>query len=75
MNDPEPTTHVGDVVNESDGTPETNPPSKANSTIVLAQPATNPPPVFASNPTVMLVDVENPHSKKDDENPTDAPTA
>ena len=72
MDDPKPTTPVGDVVNESDGTPETNPPSKADSAIVLAQPATNPPPVFASNPTVMLVDVENPHSTKDDGNPTDA---
>ena len=72
MDDPEPTTPVGDAVDESDSTPETNPPPKADGAVVLAQPATNPPPVSASNPTVVLVDVENPHSKKDDGNPTDA---
>ena len=37
-------------------------------------PETNPPPVSTSNPTVVLVDVENPHSKKDNKNPTDTPT-
>ena len=58
MDDPEPTTPIDDVVDESDGTPETN-----------------PPPVSASNPTVLLVDVENPHSKKDDRNPINAPAA
>ena len=72
MDDPEPTTPVGDAVDESDSTPETNPPPKADGAVVLAQPATNPPPVFASNPIVVLVDVENSHSKKDDGNPTDA---
>ena len=75
MDDFEPTTPVSDVVDESDDAPETNPPSKADGAIVLAQPAANPPPVSASNPTVLLVDVENPHSKKDDRNPINAPAA
>ena len=75
MDDSEPTTPIDDAVDESDGTLETNPPSKADDTVVLAQPAANPPPVSASNPTVMLVDVENPHSKKDDRNPINAPAA
>ena len=75
MDDLKLTTPVGDVVDESDGAPETNPPSKADGVIVLAQLAANPPPVSTSNPTVVLVDVENPHSKKDNGNPTDTPTA
>ena len=58
MDDPEPTTLVGDVVDESDGTPKTNPPSKADDVVVLAQLAANPPPVSASNPTIVLVDVK-----------------
>ena len=73
IDDPQLTTPVGDVVEESDGTPETNPHPKANGVVVLAQPAANPSPVSTSNPTVVLVDVENPHSKKNDGNPTDAP--
>ena len=72
MDDPEPTTPVGDAVDESDSTPKTNPPPKADGAVALAQPATNPPPVSASNPIVVLVDVENSHSKKDDRNPIDA---
>ena len=72
MDDSESTTPIDDVVDESDGALETNPPSKADDTVVLAQPAANPPPVSASNPTVVLVDVENPHSKKDDRNPINA---
>ena len=75
MDDSEPTTPIDDAVDESDGTLETNPPSKADDTVVLAQAAANPPPVSASNPTVLLVDVENPHSKKDDRNPINAPAA
>ena len=75
MDDPEPTSPAGDVVDESDGTLETTPPSKADGAVVLAQPAINTPPVSTSNPTVVLVDVEKPHSKKDDGNPTDAPAA
>ena len=75
MDDSESTTPIDDVVDESDGALETNPPSKADDTVVLAQPAANPPPISASNPTVVLVDVENPHSKKDDRNPINAPAA
>ena len=75
MDDLEPTTPVDDVVDESDGTPETNPPSKADNAVVLVQPAANPPFVSTSNPIVVLVDVENPHSKKDDRNPINAPAA
>ena len=75
MDDPEPMTPVGDVVDKSDGTPKTNPPSEVDDAVVLAQPTANPPPVSASNPAVVLVDVENPHSKKGDGNPSDAPAA
>ena len=75
--DPEPTTPIGDVVvDEGDGSPKSNLPPKDDSVVILAQPVANPPHVFASNPLVVLVDVENPHSwKKDDRNPTDAPAA
>ena len=75
MDDPEPMTPVGDIVDESDDTPKINPPSKADGTVVLAQPAANPPLVSASNPKVVPVDVENPHPKKGDGNPSDAPVA
>ena len=77
MDNVEPTTPVGDVVvDEGDGSPKSNLPPKDDGVVILAQPATNLPHVFASNPLVVLVDVENPHSwKKDDRNPTDAPAA
>ena len=44
---------------EGDGSPESNPPSKDDGVVVLAQPTTNPPPTPASNPPIVLVDVEN----------------
>ena len=77
MDNVEPTMPVGDViVDEGDGSPKSNLPPKDDGVIILAQPATNLPHVFASNPLVVLVDAENPHSwKKDDGNPTDASTA
>ena len=77
MDNVEPTTPVGDVVvDEGDGSPKSNLPPKDDGIVILAQPAANPPHVFASNPLVVLVDVENPHSwKKYNGNPTNAPTA
>ena len=77
MDNLEPTTPVGDVVvDKGDGSPKSNLPPKDDGVVILAQPAANPPHVFASNPLVVLVDVENPHSwKKDNRNPTDAPAA
>ena len=73
----ESTTPVGDVVvDEGNGSPKSNLPPKDDSVVILAQPVANPPHVFASNPLVVLVDVENPHSwKKYNGNPTNAPTA
>ena len=56
--------------NEGDGSPEFNPPPKDDSVVVLAQPATNPPPIPNSNPPTVLINVEN---QKDDGNPADAP--
>ena len=67
MDDPEPMTPVGDVVNEGDGFPESNLPPKDDGAIVLAQPAANPPHVSTSNPLVALVNVDG--------NLTDALTA
>ena len=73
MDEPKPMTPVGDVVvDEGDDSPGSNLPPKDDGTVVLAQPATNPPHVSASNPLVMLVDVENPQSQKDDGNLVDA---
>ena len=61
MNAPKPTTPVGDVVvDEGNGSLKYNLPPKDDGVIVLAQPATNPPPASASNPLVVIIDVENP---------------
>ena len=54
---------------EGDASLESNPPPKDDSVVVLTQPAANPP-TPASNPPIVLVDVEN---QKDDGNPADAP--
>ena len=58
---------------EGDGSPESNPPPKDDSVVVLTQPAANPPHTPASNPSTVFVDVENLESQKDDGNPVDAP--
>ena len=74
MDNPEPTMLVGDVVvDEGDGSLKSNLPPKDDGVVVLAQPATNPPPASTSNPQVVSVDVENPQSQKGDENLADAP--
>ena len=74
MDELEPMTPVGDViVDEGDKSPRSNLPPKDDGTIVLAQLGANPSHVFASNPLVMPVDVENPQSQRDDENLVDAP--
>ena len=74
MDDPEPTTPVGDVViDEDDSSPKSNLPLKDDGIIVLAQPAANPPYASASNPPVVSVDVENLQSQKDDGNLADTP--
>ena len=63
MDDPELTTPAGDiVVNEGDCSPKSNPLPKDDGVVDLAQPTANPPHVFASNPSVVPIDVENPHS-------------
>ena len=58
MDDPVPSTLVGDTVGESDDFIELDLPPKDDG-VVLAQPATDPP-VTTSNPSIELVDVENP---------------
>ena len=74
MDEPEPMMPIGDVaVDKGDNSLGSNLPPKDDGTVVLAQPATNPPYVFASNPLVIPVDVENPQSQKDDGNLADAP--
>ena len=74
MDDPKPMTPVGDVVvDEGDSSPKSNLPPKDDGIFILAQPAANHPHAFASNPLVVSIDVENPHSQKDDENLADAP--
>ena len=54
---------------EGDDSPESNPPPKDDSVVVLTQPAANPP-TPASNPPIVLVDVEN---QNDEGNPAEAP--
>ena len=74
MDAPEPTTPVGDIIiDEGDGSPKSNLPTKDDGVVVLAQPAANPPPASASNPLMVTVDVENPQSQKDTRNLADAP--
>ena len=58
MDDPVPSTLVGDTVGESDDFIELDLPPKDDG-VILAQPATDPP-VTTSNPSIELVDVENP---------------
>ena len=68
------TSHINDdVVDEGDGSPESNLPPKDDCVVVLAQLDTNPPHISASNPPAVFVDVENPQSQKDDGNLADAP--
>lgn len=63
MDDPISTSPVGDdVVDEGDGSPESNLPPKDDGVVVIAQPAANLPHDFASNPPTVFVDVENPWS-------------
>ena len=77
MDDLEPMMLVGNIiVDKGDGPPKSNLPPKDDGAIVLAQRAANPPHVSTSNPPIVPVYVENPHSwKKDNGNPTDAPAA
>ena len=68
MDAPIPSTPVGDaVVDESDDPIEPDLPPKDDG-VVLAQPAANPP-VTTSNPSIELLDVENP-SVQDKDNKT-----
>ena len=75
MEDSMPTTPAGDtVVDEGDNPMELGLPPKDGGD-ALAQPATNPP-VPASNPSIKLLDVENPPVQdKGDGISTDAPAA
>ena len=74
MDDPVLTSPVNnDVVDEADGSPESNLSPNDDCVVVLAQLATNPPHISASNAPAVFVDVENPQSQKDDGNLADAP--
>ena len=67
MDDPVSTSPIGDdIVDEGNGSPESNLPPKDDGVIVLAQPTANPPYVSTSTPPAVFVDVENPQSPKDD---------
>ena len=73
MDDPMPTTPAGDtIVDEGDDSTELDLPLKDDG-VVLAMPAANPP-VSNSNPSIELLDVENPLTQnKGDEISNDAP--
>ena len=59
MEDSVPTTLAGDTVpNEGDNSIDLGLPSKGDG-VVLAQPTANPP-VPTSNPSIELLDIENP---------------
>ena len=75
MEDSVPTTPASDTVaDEGDNSIDLGLPSKGDG-VVLAQPAANPP-VPASNPSIELLDVENPPAQdKKDGISTDAPAA
>ena len=65
MDAPKPTTPIGDVViDDDDGSPKSQLPPRDDGVVILAQPAVNPLPTFASNPSVVTIDVENPPSQK-----------
>ena len=75
MEESVPTTPTGvTIADKGDNSIDLGLPPKDNG-VVLAQPAANPP-VPASNPSIELLDVENPPAKdKEDEISTDVPTA
>ena len=61
MDAPELTTPIGDVVtDDDDGSPKLQLPPKDDGTIVLAQPAANPPLAPISQTPVVTVDVDDP---------------
>ena len=66
MDDPMPSTPVGGtVIGESDDSTELDLPSKDDD-VILAQPAANPP-VPTSNPSIELLDLENPYAQDKDD--------
>ena len=72
----EPVTPARNIVtNDDDGTPKSQLPPKADSGIVLAQPAVNPPPVPVSKIPVVIVDADDLQPQKDGGNLVDAPNA
>ena len=75
MEESVPTTPTGvTIADKGDNSIDLGLPPKDNG-VVLAQPAANPP-VPASNPSIELLDVENPPAKdKEDEISTDVPAA
>ena len=68
-----PTRNV--VTDDDDNTPKSQLPPKADSGIVLAQPAVNPPPVPVSKIPVVIVDADDLQPQKDGGNLVDAPNA
>ena len=72
MDAPISSTPVGDaIVDESDDSTEPDLPSKDDG-VILAQPTANPP-ITTSNPSIELLDVENPSAQdKDNKTPNDA---
>ena len=74
MEESVPTTPTGvTIADKGDNSIDLGLPPKDNG-VVLAQPAANPP-IPASNPSIELLDVENPPAKdKEDEISTDVPT-
>ena len=74
MDAPIPSTPAGDaIVDESDNSTKPDLPPKDDG-VVLAQPAANPP-VTTSNPSIELVDMENPSAQdKDNKTPNGTST-
>ena len=76
MDAPEPTTPIGNVItNDDDGSFKSQFPPKDNSSVILAQPAVNPPPTPVSKIPMVAVDVNDPQPQKDGGNLADAPNA
>ena len=72
MDAPEPVTRTRNVVaDDDDGIPESQPLSKVDGSVVLAQPAITPPALVSETP-VVTVDADGAQSQKDGGTPADA---